>query len=445
MWLPVWYLAMQPSARSAIITYGHQFSAKWGRKIRNVLRDVGDRFGVHLSPEKESANELETAEGGSVLATGINGVLTGHGFDLMVFDDPYKNRQQAESEVVRESVLEFYRSTARSRLEPGGSMVCIMQRWREDDLVGFLLSEESGETWTIINLPAVAEDDDPLGREVGDPLWPERYDNAALDAIRTSTASYNWASQYQQRPSPAGGAIFQRQHFRYWHEDRGFFVLETDVGPKRIPSYGIRVVQVADTAMKEKTTDDYTAVVTLGVTAKKEILVLDVFRARLEVPDQLPALLRLREKWKPLWQGVEDRGSGVGLIQAAARLGKPMRPLNPTTDKVDRAVPASVWYENHRVYHRAGADWLDVFEHEMLYFPTGSHDDMVDALAYGIREMSGTMGLDRSKLVDAARRETAPPDPRQVLPRDDTPKEKARRARKAGIYEQGGPVGGIFR
>lgn len=402
-------------------------------------------LGATLSQEKKEANEIELLEGGSLIATGIGGTLTGHGLDLLIFDDPYKNRQEAESEVIRETVQEFWQSTARSRLEPDGNVVVIMQRWREDDLVGLLESEESGEEWTRIDLPAIAGEDDPIGRDPGDPLWPERYDLAALESIRRGTTAYYWASQYQQRPAPDEGAIFKRKHFRYWHKVDGFYTLETDAGPKRYPTYDVKVFQVADTAMKEKTTDDFTAVVTVGLTPDRELLVLDVFRERLEVPDQWPALKRLRDRWNPIWQGVEDRGSGVGIIQAARRLGLPVRPLNPVTDKVDRAVPASVWYENHLIFHPFQPDppWLDPFEHELLYFPTGSHDDMVDALAYCVREVK-SHPIDRSGLRAPEREAEANPRVNTRPSEEERQRRERRSRRKSGLTEQSGGIGGMF-
>ncbi len=388
VWLAVWRLMLKPTARIGIVSYGHQFSARWGRKIRAIIREHGQVLGLTIDPEKDAANEFELVEGGSVLTTGIGGVLTGHGFDLVVIDDAHKSRQEAESQIFRERVAEWWQGSARNRLEPRGSVVVIMQRWREDDLVGFLLAEESGEDWTLINLPAIAEEGDPLGRDVGAPLWPERYDLDALAAIRSSIGAYNWASQYQQRPSPAGGAIFQRDHFRYWRYGDGFYELLGPDSPKRVPVDACQIIQTADTALEDKTTSDWTVCSTFAITPDREMLVLDVARARIQVPDQLPFLFAQRARFpRVAWQGVERKASGHGLIQEARRKGKPFRVLEPgDRSKVLRATQAAILYEAGSVYHRAGAPWLDVLESELLGFPTGAHDDIVDTISYAAME-----------------------------------------------------------
>ena len=388
VWLPLWLLAMRPMSRVGIVTYGHQFSAKWGRKIRNLIRTKGPVINTILDPDKDAANEFETTRGGSVLCTGIGGVLIGHGFDLILFDDPYKSRAEVESEVIRASTQEFWTSTARNRLEPGGSVIVIMQRWREDDLVGFLQSDESGEEWETINLPAEAEEGDPLGRKVGDPLWPTRYDAEELGTIKRAIGSYNWASQYQQRPAPSGGGFFHKKHFRYFHERGGAYILERpDAEPVEVIQADCRIMQFIDTAMTDKTYSDFTACLTLATTPDGEGLVLDVARAKLEVPDQVPWIRKQRAKWNPVIQGMEDKGSGIGLIQAARREGWPLKILVADVNKGLRASSAVILYENGMIYHRAGAEWLADFEGELMTFPTGAHDDQVDVLAYAAREI----------------------------------------------------------
>ena len=332
VWSVVWLLAMRPRSRIAIVTYGHQFSTKWGRKIRAILREYGDTIGVHIDSEKDAANEFETLEGGSVLCTGIGGILTGEGFDLIVFDDPHKSRAEVESPVTRDAVVEFWQGTCRNRLEPGGSVILTMQRWREDDMVGFLRSDEAGEDWQLINLPAIAEEGDAIGRPLGEPLWSERYDLAELAKIESAVGRYNWASQYQQRPSPSGGSIFRREDFRYFGDADTYWT----VGDKRVLKGECRIIQTADTAQKAKTVNDWTVCSTFAITPTNDLLVLDVARVRLEVPEQLGFLYAQRARWSPAWQGVEDKSSGTGLIQSARLDGKQFKVLKADTDKVTR-------------------------------------------------------------------------------------------------------------
>ena len=142
------------------------------------------------------------------MTAGVGGPFTGYGFDLLIIDDPIKNRQEANSAVYREHLWEWWRSTARTRLEPDGSIIVVMTRWHEDDLSGRLLAG-GGERWEHIRLPALAEEMDPLGRREGDPLWPERYGLDALSIVREAIGSSDWAGLYQQRPAPLEGGMFR--------------------------------------------------------------------------------------------------------------------------------------------------------------------------------------------------------------------------------------------
>lgn len=385
VWTPAWLLAMRRQSRCGILTYGHQFSAKWGRSLREVIRENGDTLGLHLNPEKDAANEFELLEGGSVLCTGVGGVLRGHGFDLIVVDDPHKNRAEVESDVVRTSIREWWLGDVLNRFRPGCSVVIIMQRLHEDDLVGFLTSPEYGGEFEHIVLPAIAEEGDPIGREPGEALWPERYPIETLDEFKRTMQTYDWVSQYEQRPSPAGGSVFRRQDFRYWADAGNHYNLDG----KRVAKGACWIAQTVDTALTTKTTSDYTVVLTFAVTPERNVVVLDVARARLEGPDQMPFLEAQRAKWSPSWVGVEDKGSGMWLNQEAARTGQPFHRLKADRDKFTRSITAAIMYENHKVFHPSDptADWVGAFEHELLSFPNGAHDDQVDVLAYACQEV----------------------------------------------------------
>jgi len=179
-WLPAWYLGTHPDSR--VILAGHEadFAASWGRAARDILTEYGDRFGVAVSNASAAAArwDLATPHRGGMLTVGVGGSPIGRGADLMIVDDPIKSYADAMSPLIRRRVQEWWTGTMASRLEPGAAVILIMARWHEDDLAGFLLREEPGE-WRVLRLPAVADDvDDPLGREMGAPLWPERFDAA---------------------------------------------------------------------------------------------------------------------------------------------------------------------------------------------------------------------------------------------------------------------------
>ena len=209
-WTPVWFLANWPHKRVGLASYSAEFAATWGRKARDsVVRNQG-QMGVTVRDDLNRASQWELSRGGGMMTAGVGGPFTGYGFDLLIIDDPIKNRQEANSAVYREHLWEWWRSTARTRLEPDGSIIIVMTRWHEDDLVGRLLAG-SGEKWEHIRLPALAEEMDPLGRREGDPLWPERYGLDALGIVREAIGSSDWAGLYQQRPAPREGGMFKTE------------------------------------------------------------------------------------------------------------------------------------------------------------------------------------------------------------------------------------------
>ena len=192
-----------------LASYAADFAATWGRKARDSILDNPD-MGLSMRDDMSSASHWELTEGGGMMTAGVGGPFTGHGFDLLIVDDPIKNRQEASSVVYREHMWDWWTSTARTRLEPNASAVIIATRWHEDDLVGRLLADGS-ENWEHIRLPALAEENDPLGRTVGEPLWEKRYDLKSIAVIKEAIGSSDWAGLYQQRPAPREGGMFKRE------------------------------------------------------------------------------------------------------------------------------------------------------------------------------------------------------------------------------------------
>ena len=391
---PAWHLGRNPDDEIILASYSIDLARDHSRIARDTLEKNMDVFGVALDSDRKSAESwgIEGHRGG-LNAAGVGGPITGRGARIGIIDDPFKNAEEAASEVIREKVWQWYQSTFYTRLTPDGRIIIVMTRWHEDDLVGRLLRKEreeiengthTGERWTVINLPAIAEENDYLGREPGEALWPEfGFDLKRLEEIKKEIGSYFFNALYQQRPSAADGGMFRRSYFRYFREEKGFFVLQKDDGVRRVPIALCRWFQTIDTALKTKTTNDYTVIATWCVTPDKDLLLYDVFRERLEVPEQWPAVQRMRQRFPQIvFQAVEDKASGTGLIQTAKRAGKPLRILKADTDKVARAVRISVMYENGMVYHKENAPWLDDYENELLQFPNGAHDDQVDVASY---------------------------------------------------------------
>ncbi len=308
-----------------------------------------------------------------MMTAGVGGPFTGYGFDLLIIDDPIKNRQEANSPTMRQHLWDWWRSTARTRLEPGGSIIVVTTRWHEDDLVGRLLGDEyrndqvEADQWEHIRLPALAEPDDPLGRLLDAPLWPERYDATALAALRISVGPQDWPGLFQQRPSHQGGNIFKGDWWLLGH------VPEPGDGP---------IFQFWDTAFKTGQQNDYSVCCTM-TTTPNGYAVLDVWRNRVEYPDLLRAMQVQAEKHKPHKPSaifVEDAASGQSVVQSLRRETRlPVLPVKPVGDKVLRANRVTGTVAANKVTLPKAAPWLPAFLEELTAFPNGIHDDQVDA------------------------------------------------------------------
>jgi predicted phage terminase large subunit-like protein len=381
-YLPAWWLGVKPNDRVILASYEASFAATWGAKARDALAEYGpDLFGVGVRTDSRASDAWRTAapyEGG-MFAVGEGGPLTGKGANLLILDDLVKNAEEAASEAHREHAWDWWRSTARTRLEPGGRVIAIGTRWHEDDIIGRILREAQaeGEPWRILNLPALAEDLDPLGRMPGEALWPARYDAAALDRIRREVGAYYWAAMYQGRPAPLEGGLFKRAWFRYQDP----------------PADGLLRFAAVDLAASTKQTADYTVVLVLGLRSDGTMFVLDVIRRRLEGPEIISTLKATCRKHGLVFVGVEKAGFQLALIQIARAEGIPVRELEADKDKVARALAATPFVEAGRVIFPKAAPWLGELEQELLGFPNATHDDQVDALAYAVRLASQMLTL----------------------------------------------------
>jgi len=196
-WTPVWYLDTFPWRSVLLCSYGAELASNWGRRVRNEM-DTNPVVRNRLRSDSKASNRFNTQAGGGMYTAGMDGSITGFGADLMLIDDPHKNMAEAYSRRVRKQACDWY-DEAYSRLEPGGSIVILMQRMHPDDLCGYIL-KEAREKWDVVRLPAIAEHNDPMGREPGEALCPERYDVAALRNIERTVGVEGWAARYQQQP-----------------------------------------------------------------------------------------------------------------------------------------------------------------------------------------------------------------------------------------------------
>ena len=320
-----------------------------------------------------------------------NGILV---HNCLIIDDPVKNRQEADSQTYRDRVWSEWQSTLSTRLHPKAAVVVVLTRWHEDDLAGRLIKAEPNR-WKLLNLPAIAEEDDPLGRPIGAALWPERYDEAELAGIKITAGSRDWEALYQGRPSPLQGGLFKRQTFRRfkYHPEKRIVELFSDSGTKIYSLADCKVFQTCDVAGSLKSSADYFVLGTFALAPAGELLILDIFRDRLEGPDQPALLQRKFREWSPVVQGIESKSMGLTLYQSMIRSGLPILELTPgTKDKYTRALSMAPRYQAGMVYHRQGASWVDELETELASFPSGAHDDQVDVVVYAGDVMEWVLG-----------------------------------------------------
>ena len=428
--LPLWFLERHPAKNVALASYGHDKALEWGRIVRNTIQENPETFLVRLSPDSKAANRWNTEAGGGMLCTGIGGPLTGFRAHLLIVDDPVKDDVEAQSETTRERHWQWFRKVALTRCWPEATVLVVMTRWHEDDLVGRLLAlDKQAESdqlerkkLTVIRFPCLAEGEDVLGRSEGEALWPDGgYDETWAAKIKTAVGSHAWAGLYQQRPAPAGGGMFQRSLFRYCRQEGDHYVLLVGGSQRRVLVNQCWIAQTVDTAMKAKEGADWTVVLTFAVTPTHDLLLLRIVRERIDVPQQWTLVCaerdRIKNRGNYRWSGIEDKGSGTALLQTAKQRGIPFRPLEAgSIDKVTRATQAAVHYENGGIYHLLDAPWLEAFESELVVFPNGLHDDQVDVLAYAAR----SVGEAGSLLADAP--PSKPLEEREPAFGDMTPK-----------------------
>lgn len=353
--VPAYGLRRKPELRFSYSTYADRLSRSKSRKARALAEAAGVRL------ESKSLNEWRTAEGGGLLAGGVGGPLTGHGVDILLVDDPIKNRVDAESKTRRETLLDWWRDVASTRIEPGGSAFVFMTRWTEDDLIGVLVEEG----FTYINLPALSDE--------GLPLWPQRWPADALEKRKKLVGAYTWASLYQGNPRPRGGAVFN------------------DVRTYREAPVAFSSAFGLDLAYSAKTKSDWSVAVEMAKSGDK-FYVLDVHRKQVRAPvfKKLCRKLHRRNRNAPWRWYAPGPEQGVADLFRDGERPVPIRAIAPKGDKFVRAIDYAAAWNDGRVLLPKAAPWLDVFvkEHAAFTGQDDDHDDCVDAAVAAFDELN---------------------------------------------------------
>lgn len=390
--LPAFILGRNPNAPIIAASYGSDLARRMNRDVQRIIDDAPYRRifpGTRLNGSNirtvaqgswlRNSDMFEVVEyNGYYRGAGVGGAITGMGGLYLLIDDPLKNRQDANSQTIRDSVYDWYTSTFRTRLAPGGGILITMTRWHQDDLAGRLLdlaaSDPSADQWEIINLPAIAEE--PIApydqRRIGEALWPSRYDLDALESTRVSLGSYDWNSLYMQRPAPPEGGMFKRDWFQI-------------VGATPRQAERVRYWDKAGTEGGEGAA---TAGVLIARDEQGVFYIEDIVRGRYSALQREQIILQTadldaaRYDHVAIWVEQEPGSGGKESAESTIRslAGFDVHAERVSGDKLTRALPFAAQCEAKNVRLVKG-EWNSSYLSELANFPFGTHKDQVDASA----------------------------------------------------------------
>lgn len=391
-----WLLTKYPDLHVMSLSYNADFAGTFGRAIRDKIERNADLFGINVAKDKRSVVDF-AIEGhkGDLLAVGLGGGVTGHPADVILIDDPIKNAEEALSQRTRDTTFEAYGSAVKSRIRPHTLQIFIYTHWHGDD-VGQRVKDNEPDDWYELVIPALAtEEDDPLGRPLGEGIWPGppfHLDREWYESLREQTIPWIWSALYQQHPTIDGAGIFHKEHIRYAKmiSKNGVSYIRL-LMPEDTPNFQDYPLDkcwsfgTADLAATQKTYSDFTAIGSYYITPNLDLVQVNQFHKRVDSADHEGLIDRFMAQYKMRFCAVENKVFGITLIQTMIRKGKRVRKSEADTDKVARALQAAIYMQAGRIYFLAGEPWLDDFFEELLIFDKGAHDDQVDCLAYAAR------------------------------------------------------------
>ncbi|MFF9787188.1 terminase large subunit domain-containing protein [Streptomyces nigrescens] len=389
-WAPLWYLARHPDHRVMIASYGAKLAEGHGRWIRDGIKEHGPQLGIELRYGSMAANRFDLAgTAGGLVTAGVGGPLTGMGANIAIIDDPVKDAKEADSMVKLANLWDWWQQVINTRMEPNGSIVVIQTRWSENDLAGRIL-QTGAEGWTVLDLPALAlTDTDPLGRKIGEPLWPERFRRKHLDRFKKEVGERGWWALYQQQPRPLEGGVWQwpwitenritAQAFRGVDLTRTLVGIDTAGGREDSDEVGLigagrdkegEMYLLADRSGKMGAAEWGRAACLLAID-----LTADAFVVESNFGGDMAAQI-IRQAWAELER--EGRAKGLlmpRIIEVTAKVGKRLR-----------AEPVAQLYENGHVHHVGEFPGLEI--QYISWLPGMDSPDRLDAAVHVITELA---------------------------------------------------------
>ncbi len=386
---PVWALTENPDLRIVTGSYAQGLANRNGRTVRNLIASHPD-LKLQIAADNGAASEWQIAgRDGGMISVGRGAGINGRPADLLIIDDPVKDRAEADSLIIRDTCWDWWTDSLSARLAPGAPVVLIMTRWHEDDLASRLVEHDSHAGWRVVNIPAQADHDptegevDLLGREPGEYMISARGRSFEQWELRRKTAGARaWASLYQGRPSPDAGDVLKRE---WWQRYDLPLHIEREDGTCIVTDYD-DMIQSWDLTFKDTKGSDF-VVGQVWMRRGANAYLLDQVRARMDFPTTIDAIERMHRRWpQALLKLVEDKANGPAAIASLAHRVPGIVPEEPQGSKYARASAIAPLVESANVW-LPKTPWADELIEEAAGFPNGSHDDQVDALSQGLNRL----------------------------------------------------------
>ena len=375
--LPSWYLGKFPTHRVICASYGDDLATRFGRRNKEKIERFGKKlFGIEVSKKVSAATEFElTNNVGGMISRGIMAGITGQAGNLILVDDPVKNRQEADLASYRDRVWEEWLNSLKTRLSANGKIIIIMTRWHEDDLAGRVIKEEKGNV-RVINLPCEAEENDPLGRSIGDALFPEiGKDKKWLEKFKlsysTAEGTRAWSALFQGRPSSLEGNMLKRHWWKFYD---------------KVPQNLEYQLQSWDCTFKDSDGTDRVSGQVWGIRGA-DIFLLDRVKDRMDFVTTIQAIEAMSKKWPETGTKlIEDKANGPAVISMLRHKIGGLIAINPKGSKIARTSAVSPLIEAGNVYLPSVdiAPWINDFIEECAAFPNGAFDDDVDSMSQAL-------------------------------------------------------------